>query len=250
MILHGIFGLSDNWATIGRRLAERFEVYIPDQRNHGQSPHSDTFNYYALTDDLTGFLDDRQIMKATLIGHSMGGKVAMNFALERPSRVDRLVVIDISTRKYPGRQQHIEILNTMMSVDFDKVETREDIEKMIAGKIPSERIRQFILKNVYRLGKKRLAWRLNAGAIYDNLENVFEGIASPLKFNKPALFIKGGRSEYITREDYELIRKNFPAAEFRVIEQASHWIHADAPDELCTILSDYLGKECEFRPGN
>lgn len=248
IIIHGIFGISDNWVTIGRRLAEKFEVFILDQRNHGQSPHSDTFNYYVLVDDLFEFIEDHQLINPILIGHSMGGKVAMNFALEYPQRVDKLIVVDISTRSYPARKQHMDIMTAMLSIDFDNVGSREEIEEIITEKVKSPRITQFVLKNLYRIGKKRLAWRLNIEDIYNNIENVFEGIDSSYSYDNPALFIKGGASDYILDEDYKLIKKNFPNAQFKTIENASHWVHADAPDELCQSFSEFLKKDCEFNP--
>ena len=246
IILHGLLGISDNWVTIGRRLAERFEVFIPDQRNHGQSPHSDTFNYYALADDLYEFIEDHQLSKPVLIGHSMGGKVAMNYTLEHPHRIDKLIVVDIGVRNYAARRQHLDIMNAMLSVDFDQQLTREDVEKFIHKKIKSPPIASFVLKNLYRIGKNRLAWRLNINAIYQNIENVFEGIDLPYISDIPALFIKGGASDYILDEDHPPILNKFPNAEFRTIENASHWVHADSPDELCKTLSEFLKKDCEF----
>lgn len=246
IILHGIFGISDNWVTIGRRLAEQFEVFIPDQRNHGQSPHSDTFNYYAMVEDLFEFIDDHQLRNPILIGHSMGGKVAMNFALEYPGRIDKLILVDMSMRQYPPRQEHLEILQAMMEVDFDKVNNREEMEEIISKKIKSERVKLFILKNAYRINDSRLAWRLNIDAIYNNIDNVFEGIDSDYTFDKSTLFIKGENSDYISKEDYKTIPNYFPKAEFKTIQGASHWVHADKPDELCAALSDFLRKECAF----
>ena len=248
IILHGIFGISDNWVTIGRRLAEKFEVFILDQRNHGQSPHSDTFNYFSLAEDLFEFIEDHQLTNPILIGHSMGGKVAMNFALEHPHRIDRLIVVDMSVRAYPARQQHMDILNAMLSINFDEISSREDVEKIITDSVKSSKISQFILKNLYRIGKSRLAWRLNVDAIYNNIENVFEGIELPYTSDIPALFVKGGASDYILDEDYKMILKKFPNAQFTTINNASHWVHADAPDELCMQFSKFLAKDCDYRP--
>jgi esterase len=247
IILHGILGISDNWVTIGRRLAEKFGVYIPDQRNHGQSPHSDTFNYYTLTEDLFEFIEDHQLSKPILIGHSMGGKVAMNFALEHPHWVEKLVVVDISVRSYPSRRQHLDIMDAMLSVDFDQHSTREEIEKIIHDKIKSQALANFTLKNLYRIGKNRFAWRLNIKSIYQNIENAFEGVELPYISDVPALFIRGGISDYVTDKDFPRILEKFPRAIFHTIENASHWVHADKPDELCAVLSEFLGKDCEFR---
>lgn len=248
IILHGIFGISDNWVTIGRRLAEKFEVFILDQRNHGQSPHSDTFNYFSMVEDLYEFIEDHQLTNPILIGHSMGGKVAMNFALEHPHRVDKLIVVDMSVRHYPPRQQHMDVLNAMMSIDFDTITNRDEVEKIITSIVKSPKISQFVLKNMYRIGKTRLAWRLNVESIYNNLENVFEGIDTSYASDVPALFVKGGASDYILDEDYEMILKRFPGAKFVTIKNATHWVHADAPDELCLQFSKFLAKDCDYRP--
>lgn len=244
IILHGIFGISDNWVTIGRKLAEKFEVFILDQRNHGQSPHSDTFNYYALVDDLFEFIEDHQIVNPILIGHSMGGKVAMNFALDNPSRVDQLIVVDISLRQYQARQEHMDIIHAMLAINFDEVRSRKDVEDIIEKSVKSERVRLFIMKNLYRIGQKRLAWRLNVQSIYDNIENVFIGVESPYTFEKPALFIKGEKSDYVLEQDFDAIQKKFPAARFSTIAAASHWVHADNPDALCAAFSEFLQKAC------
>lgn len=244
IILHGIFGISDNWVSIGRRIAEQYEVFILDQRNHGQSPHSDTFNYFALADDLYEFIEDHQIINPILIGHSMGGKVAMNFALDNPARVEKLIVVDISLREYSARQEHMDIIHAMMSVNFDEINSREDVETIVSRSVKSERIRLFIMKNLYRIGQKRFAWRMNVPAIYENVENVFIGVESSYTYDKPALFIKGGASDYILESDFDAIRQRFPAAQFQTIEGASHWVHADKPDALCEVLSGFLEKAC------
>lgn len=246
IILHGLFGISDNWVSIARRLGENYEVFVLDQRNHGQSPHSDTFNYYAMMDDLLEFMDDHQIVNPIVIGHSMGGKVAMTFALEHSQKVHRLIIVDMSTRKYQARQQHMDIMEAMKAVNFDQVHSRDDIEKQVSKVIKSRRIKLFVMKNLYRINQDRYAWRLNIKGIDTNMENVFEAIESPYTYDKPALFIKGGLSDYIMDEDHQLILKNFPKAEFTTIEGASHWVHAEKPKELCAVLSKFLDHYCEY----
>ncbi|MBN1339667.1 MAG: alpha/beta fold hydrolase [Bacteroidales bacterium] len=249
VLLHGLFGMSDNWVTIGKKLAEKFEVFIPDQRNHGQSPHSNTFNYFALTDDLYEFIEDHGLRNIMLIGHSMGGKVAMNYAFQNPHRIEKVVIIDISLRKYPFRQQHVEILKAMQSLDFNTVTHRKEAGGILSEKIKPDAIVQVILKNIYRISGNRLAWRLNVKAVYDNLEYIFEGVEHSNPFKKPVLFVRGGKSNYISDEDTDLIGAAFPGAIIKTLENASHWVHAEAPDELCAVLSDFLEKECLYRPG-
>lgn len=247
VILHGIFGISDNWVTIGKRLAEKFHVYIPDQRNHGQSPHSPAFNYDVMAGDLEEFLDDHDLENPVVIGHSMGGKVAMKFALEKPGRIGRLVVVDMSPRKYPPRLIHQKMIAAMLSIDFSITDSRKEIDELLSTSVPNYRIRQFIMKNLYRPERSTLAWRPNLDAINNNLSEVFEEIDSNDPYPEPAMFVAGGNSDYITKEDYPLIRQLFPQAEIKVLEGASHWIHADKPDELCALFSEFLGKHCEFR---
>ena len=244
IILHGIFGVSDNWVSIGKKLAEKFSVYIPDQRNHGRSPHSVTFNYFALADDLLSFIREHKLEKPIIIGHSMGGKVAMTFALEHPEMVEKLVVVDISPRKYPGRNVHFDMINAMMAVDFDQVETREEVEKQLVESIPDKRIRLFIMKNLHRKTRHFFDWRINLEALSANMDYVFDGVESSDTYLGPTLFIRGGRSDYIQDSDTPLIKGLFPNAHIQTIEGASHWVHAEAPEELCRLFSLFLGKEC------
>lgn len=244
IILHGIFGISDNWVTLGKKLAERFSVYIPDLRNHGQSPHSPTFNYIAMSDDLMEFIGEHQLKNPILIGHSMGGKVAMTFTLEHPEVVDKLIIVDISPKKYPGRNVHFDMISAMMAVDFEAVGTRDEVEALLKKSIPNKRIRLFVMKNLYRKTRHTFDWRLNLEAISANMDYIFDGVESPVQYPGPVLFIKGGLSDYIGGDDLPLILRNFPAARIQTIPGASHWVHADAPVELCKLFSIFLGKEC------
>lgn len=251
IILHGIFGISDNWVTLGKRLADKFSVYIPDMRNHGQSPHNPTFNYMAMADDLMEFIEAHQLAHPMIIGHSMGGKVAMTFALEHPEMVDKLAIVDISPRKYPGRDVHFEMISAMMAVNFETAGTREEVEAQLEKSIPDKRIRLFVMKNLYRKTKHTFGWRLNLEAISANMDYVFDGIQSTGIYKGPALFIRGGKSDYINDTDAELIHQYFPEANIRTIENASHWVHADAPDALCRLFSLFFGKECSLpEPAN
>lgn len=241
IILHGLFGISDNWVTFGRRIAdEGFDVIIPDQRNHGQSPHSDTFNYLAMTDDLLELIDFLDIDPPVLLGHSMGGKVAMRFALENQAMVKRLEIVDISLKAYGDRPHHRNIIKSMQSVDLSAIKSRGEAEQQLREKIREERIRQFLLKNLHWKDKDTLEWRINLDGIAANLNQMFDGIRTDEKFQKPSLFIRGGASDYILPEDYPKIRNNFPNAEILTIEHASHWVHAEAPEQFYQISSGFL----------
>ncbi len=229
IILHGIFGISDNWVTYARRIAmEGFEVFVVDQRNHGQSPHSENFNYLALTDDLFDFIDEHEIEDPIIIGHSMGGKVAMRFALENPHLVKKLVVVDITLKAYGPRDNHKSILKAMKAVDLKSINNRREVEEVLTRYIPEIRIRQFILKNLHRKDKNEYEWRINIDGLEKNIDQMFDAIDTIVKFEKPTLFIKGGASDYILLEDFPKIRYNFPNADIVTIAGASHWVHVEA----------------------
>lgn len=246
IILHGLFGQSDNWVTIGRRIADQFHVYLPDQRNHGQSPHTPVHSFPAMSDDLAEFIEDHHLENPVLIGHSMGGKVAMTYALENPEKVSKLVVIDISPRKYPERVIHTQIISQMMSIDLENISSRGEVEKILDSRIADKRVRMFILKNLYFKIHGKLAWRLNLEAINQSMDLLFDGISSENHYTGPTLFIRGGKSDYVTDADFPVIKYLFPEAFIKTISGATHWVHADAPKELCKLLSDFLERECEF----
>lgn len=240
VILHGLFGISDNWVSYARRLSlEAYEVFVPDQRNHGHSPQSDTFNYLALTDDLFDFIDENEIEDPIIIGHSMGGKVAMRYALENPLLVKKLIVIDISLKAYGPRKQHLNIIKAMKSIDLKKFKFRQEIEGELAKYIPEPRIRLFILKNLHRKSKDEFEWRLYYEGIENSLSDMFDAINTSVKYDKPTLFIKGGASDYILLEDYDQIRYNFPNAEIITIENASHWVHVEVAEKFYQLTSGF-----------
>ncbi len=247
IILHGLFGISDNWVGIGNNLSERYRVLIPDLRNHGRSFHSSVFNYPSMVEDLTEFFDAHIDGKAIVIGHSMGGKAAMNFALEYPEKVEKLIVVDISPEAYPYRQQHVHIIDAMKSVDFNVMKSRKDVDAHLKTLIKDERIRLFIMKNLYRLDRGRLDWRINLDAISLNLDSVFEGITHRSSYSGDCLFVRGGLSDYIIDEHIPAIMTLFPNAVIQTIEGATHWLHAEKPEELCSIFSEFLGRECKAR---
>ena len=241
IILHGIFGISDNWVSFGKKMAAQgYHVYIPDQRNHGRSPHHSAFNYYALTEDLLEFIEDQNIREPVILGHSMGGKVAMRFTLENPTSVRALVVVDTSLRTYVSHSQHRELIDAMKSVDFKKLTSRQEVGTNLRGRIESARIRQFLMKNLFWKEKGLLAWRINLDAIDLNLESMYDGVFYSTIYKNPVLFIRGGRSDYITEEDIPVIKKSFPNADVITIAEGTHWVHADAPTGFYHAVSGFL----------
>lgn len=240
IILHGLFGVSDNWVTIGRRLSEHFRVFIPDLRNHGRSPHSPVFDFPALEDDLLEFIETHELERPVLMGHSLGGKTAMHFALHQPQMVEKLIIVDISLRKYPHNEEHQQLINAMLNADLTVTRTRGDVEKQLMHTIESRKLRQFVLKNIYWRERGQMGWRLNIKAINENLHAIFEGVDVSGEYGGPSLFIRGGHSEYVSDADIETIKKKFPGAVVMTIAQATHWVHADAPGEFYGIVSDFL----------
>ncbi len=254
IIVHGLYGSSDNWVSIGKELASGFEVFLIDQRNHGNSPHTEEHNYEALKNDLLVFMDDQKIKKAVLLGHSMGGKTIMYFAKDYSERIASMIITDISPRSYkikgqpvPHTVDHLNIINAMMEVDFSKAESRMDIDMQLASTIKSQRIRQFLLKNVKRKDKQTFCWKLNLQTLRDSMPEIMDGLY-PEEFTNgsgitgfPILFIKGENSDYISEADFPLIIKIFPASEIVKIPNAGHWLHAEQSELFLKNVKYFLG---------
>jgi len=229
IILHGLFGMLDNWQSFAKRLAQNHKVYILDLRNHGKSSHSDIFNYEVMSKDLIRFLDDNNIKHPNLIGHSMGGKLALYFSSKYQSTIDKTVVIDIGIKKYPPK--HTAILNALNSLDLNLFESREQIDTDLSTTIPVQRIRQFLLKNIKR-SPNGYSWKMNISAITRNYSNIIDKITFHNTLNKRVLFIKGANSDYITEEDKQYIKELIPNATFATIPDCGHWVHVEQPDRL------------------
>ncbi|GEO03026.1 alpha/beta hydrolase [Adhaeribacter aerolatus] len=239
VILHGLFGLSDNWQTLAKYLSQQYRVFLVDLRNHGRSPHSTEFNYNLMAEDLHTFMQDLQLAEAAIMGHSMGGKVAMEFALTYPNLVTRLIVVDIAPRPYPVHHQ--DIIDALNSVNIAGVKTRGEIDQALAQYIPEEEVRLFLSKNLYRTEENTFAWRMNLASIEANIEEVGKETQSDTTYTKPVLFIKGARSGYIKPQyDTEPIHKLFPAAQIKTVENAGHWVHAEAPQEVFNLVTEFL----------
>jgi esterase len=230
IILHGLFGSLDNWQTLARQFSEHFCVYILDQRNHGQSDHDNTWNYEVMADDLKAFFELHQIEKATLLGHSMGGKTAMLFALKYPHMLDKLIVADIAPKQYKPHHQHI--LETLQQINFNNINSRSQVEELLTKSISDFATRQFLLKNLYwkDLESKKLAWRFNLDVISKNIHQVNVGLPSDAFCETPTLFIRGSKSDYITDEDIAMISDIFTNVRLETIEDAGHWLHAEKPE--------------------
>ena len=229
VILHGLLGSLDNWQTFARQLSSEFQVFTVDLRNHGKSPHSNEHTYRAMADDILEFFDKHQLEKANIIGHSMGGKVAMQFAIEHPERILKLFVVDIAPRAYDST--HDEILDALVEMDLSKVEKREDAHAQLSKNISSPAVRQFLLKNLDR-ADTGFAWKMNLKTLHANYSDINVPISSDVPVDIPVVVIRGGKSDYVSENDMELFRKIFPQAELVTIADAGHWVHAEAHEEF------------------
>jgi esterase len=241
VILHGLLGFSDNWVGIARKLSkEGFRVLIPDQRNHGRSPRNTVFNYYALTDDIAEFIESKNLVMPVILGHSMGGKVAMRYTLENPEAVGKLVIVDTSLRTYTRFNYHLKLIEAMLSIDLSRVRSRKGVEKALSEKINEMRMVQFLMKNLYRKEKDLLAWRPDLQVISNQIEDLYGGIFYSTRYERPTLFIRGGKSDYILEEDYPAIYQSFSNAVIKTLENATHWVHADEPVKFNQLLLEFL----------
>jgi esterase len=239
VIMHGVFGTSDNWLTVSKSLSEGFKIYLLDLRNHGQSFHSNEFNYEVMSQDLDKFLREQNILDPVIIGHSMGGKVAMKFACDY-TNYSKLIVVDISPRYY--KRHHDEILKGLNALPLDSLSTRQEADQMLSGFVAEQGVRQFLLKNLYRDENNKFAWRLNLPVITEKIDDVGEALDEHVRIDKPTLFIKGSASRYIKEADEVLIRKIFSNVQIETIEGAGHWVQAEKPKEFAEAVRRFLKK--------
>lgn len=237
IILHGLFGSSDNWLSIAKVLSEKHKVYTIDQRNHGQSPHSEEWNYEVMADDLKQFLQQHQIEQPIIIGHSMGGKVAMQFAVENPELLEKLIVVDIGPKEYSVH--HEVILEGLNSIQLDKLKSRGEADKQLAQFVPDMGTRQFLLKNLART-TEGFRWKINLPVIENNIEQIGTGLQTSDQFEQPTLFIRGGNSNYIQDEDQQVLKHHFPYYSLETIKNSGHWVHAEKPKDFLEMVQAFI----------
>jgi len=238
VILHGLFGTGDNWRTLALRWAPNFTVYAVDQRNHGLSPHSDTFDLPSMAADLLELLDDNGLATATVIGHSMGGKVAMQAALQHPDRITRLIVADMAPKAYPPG--HSDLIAALLSVPLGQLQNRKDADDWLLPRIPDFAVRQFLLKGLYRTDDNRFAWRYNLPVIAGQYNNILIANTSDQPYPHPTLFVSGGRSSYVSAQDIEAAKGLFPQLTWETLPGVGHWVHAEAPDAFFDTVNRFL----------
>jgi esterase len=239
VIMHGIFGSSDNWLTQAKILSEKYRVILVDLRNHGQSPKDEAFDYQVMVSDMEQFMEELQLKDPIVIGHSMGGKVAMNFAVAHPDRLSRLIVVDISPRPY--NLEHYVILDGLNAIPIDSVNSRNQADEILAPFVPEADVRQFLLKNLQRKPEGGFTWKLNLPVITKNLPKIGHDLQFKGTFDKPTLFIRGGRSKYVRDEDMARIQDVFPLAQLETLD-TGHWVQAEKPQEFVRVVMDWLEK--------
>jgi esterase len=235
VILHGLFGFSDNWQTHAKRLSEYYRVILVDLRNHGHSPWSDDFSYALMAEDVEALFRSLSLSKVILLGHSMGGKVAMHFAQRYASYLEKLIVVDIGVKSYP--QHHDHIIAGMHAIDLETIKVRSEAEAILRQHIDSDGVRQFILKNLYWKEKGQLAWRMNLPVLEARMDEILAEVPDE-EVMLPTLFIRGELSGYILDEDIPELEERFADSQLVTIAGAGHWVHAEAPEEfLDAVLS-------------
>lgn len=235
LILHGLLGSGDNWQTIGKILSEHFTVYLIDQRNHGRSPHSPDFNYRLLTEDLAGFVAEHRIERPILLGHSMGGKTIMNFAVSHPTLPDKIIVVDIMPKQYEAHHQPV--FDGLNAIPLQTLQSRKEADEILSKYVSVLAERQFLLKNLAH-GSNGYQWRANLKSLYENLPAVNEGLVYSGKFSGPSLFVVGARSNYYKEGDEKIVEEYFPNAAWKTFD-AGHWVQAEKLTELVSCIIDF-----------
>ena len=237
--MHGLFGMLDNWQTIAKKLAEDYMVYLVDLRDHGKSEHTDEFNYLLLAQDIAEFLESEWIHEAYIIGHSMGGKTALQLVKDHPDLVEKLIVVDIGIKSYKGG--HEIILEALKTVPIDEVETRKEVEEHLSQYIPELGIRLFLMKNLTRNKKGGYRWKMNLNLLIKHYQDILAGITFDHVVDTPTLFIRGGKSGYILDQDLKELSSHFEDMQLVTIADAGHWVHAEQPNELLSVIKSFLG---------
>ena len=239
LILHGFLGMSDNWKTLGSKYAENgYQAHLIDQRNHGKSFHSPDFDYEFLSNDVANYMDRHNLESTAIIGHSMGGKTAMQLAVTHPELVNKLIVADIAPKFYPPHHQPI--IDALVKLDFSQISSRKQADEALSQNLPDFGIRQFLLKNLYWVEQGKLGLRFNLDVLKNKMEEIGENINASSEFRGKTLFVRGDRSEYILPNDFSQIRKHFPSAQIETVDNAGHWLHAENPVQFFEKTLSFL----------
>lgn len=227
IILHGLFGMLDNWLTMGKRFSSEFEVFLVDQRNHGKSPHTEEFSYAHMADDLLEFIEDHHLKGVCLIGHSMGGKTIIEFAHEHSLYISKMIIADMGPKGYPVR--HDGLIEAMQNLNLSLYKSRAEADFALKAYISNTAIRQFLLKNIQWTQGRKLAWKFNLKILSKNLSETHVDMLS-YRISVPTLLLYGEASDYVLKEDWPAIKEVFSDVTLESIPNAGHWLHAEEPE--------------------
>jgi pimeloyl-ACP methyl ester carboxylesterase len=236
VLIHGLFGSSDNWGSIAKHFSQTHRVICVDLRNHGKSPHHHSQTYADMASDLLELCDSLHLDTIHLLGHSLGGKAAMEFATQHPERMDKLIVVDMAKRAYSD--EHTHLMDAMMSVDLHHMQSRSEVDKALSDYIPNMMVRQFLLMNLIKTNNC-LQWRINLPALKANYSEFISPVCEASYYHQPCLFIYGEHSDYINNSDISHIHAHFTQAEFARLP-TGHWVHAEAPKAFINAASAFL----------
>ena len=241
LVFHGLFGMLDNWGSFGKEMGELFPVHLIDLRNHGKSFHSFEMSHDDLAHDILHYMEFHKIDQCNLLGHSLGGKAVMQFAIKYPLKVDQLIVVDISPKAYPPHHQGI--LKALESVDFNQISTRQEAEEILHQYIPEKSVIQFLTKNLYWTEDKKLAWRFNLKTLSEKYSEFVSNAIKYGEFSGKTLFISGEKSNYILPQDEFQIKQQFPNSSAVTIKNAGHWVQAENPKDFNELVKDFLSQQ-------
>lgn len=244
IFMHGLLGSCDNWYSLGERFQDKYTIYLPDMRNHGQSPYSDTHDYPSIVADLHEFIHDHNLNEVILFGHSMGGKAVMRYAIDYPERVSRIIIADIAPKIYKSKNRYL--LEMLSKIDLSTIKNDEDADKLLHNKVKNLLVRQVILKNLIKKDDLYYKWKINLDSLYKNLVSIRGSFSPDEKFYKPTLFLDAERSNYILPSDHELIKSIFNDVQIVCIPKADHWLYADNSDFVYEVIEKFIsGKLAE-----
>lgn len=239
IIMHGLFGSGDNWRNIARMMEEQYQCIVVDMRNHGRSPHDPVMNFDVMADDIIELMQDLQLEKVSLLGHSMGGKVAMQFTLLHPDKVDKLIVVDIAPKYYPPH--HDTVIEAIEAIDPGKLKERTEAEVAFSQFLGNDDSTiQFLMKNLSRLPEGGFEWKANMPVIIDAYYQLMEDVRPNTPFEGPVLFVRGEKSRYVQDTDVPHIKEFFPQSAMVTIPGAGHWVHADTPQLFVQAILAFL----------